>query len=616
MATPPSATPSSTSSPPTAAPHASSVEETSADLVILHETHVVYKHFLVKAGDDSDHATKVCKWCRHKFTGGMYRAAQHITSWKKMRRREVRICKDAPKAARDGVKALYETKSKTREQKRVAEVSAIAAVSGAAGESKKSRMTDFYGDESACKKNSADESICLAFAALRLPEHHADHPVWLNMVSCIARAGDGYVAPRRQFIGGFGLQKCCKRIESALVPIAASWRRDGVTVSSDMMTDRNHCPQANVLLINDSGAVFVESVDTKMEQKTGGYIASLLRPILKKLGPENVVAFCMDGGSNYAVACRELMEDYPHIEHPHGQWREGQAGPETRTAGTRFGTQFIAISRLCEVHLALVQMVLSEEWEGWAAGARSKSAATFREHIMDETWWKMAEFFTKLMAKPFAVMWATDATTKGMMGRLYDSMLQLTEDVDDILDKHSAGYLTRAEVKEIRLIVKHRWDKCLACPLHEVGRILNPANQEEGIFRNDVECTCVLKAYIAKHYDHLTFTDSDGEERRASLVPQEELTAYLTLQGSFGLPTAIEDHAAVKEGKMTAVQDLVYVAHNWQVVHNWYKVPEGQGVVNGNIPEAPLPEGYNVEEDGDEEEVGEEEDMVLEDEYA
>ncbi|CAI7899360.1 unnamed protein product [Closterium sp. NIES-54] len=565
-----------TSGPPTAAPHASSVEETSADLVILHETHAVYKHFLVKAGDDSDHATKVCKWCRHKFTGGMYRAAQHITSWKNMRRREVRICKDAPKAARDGVKALYETKSKTREQKRVAEVSAIAAVFGAAGESKKSRMTDFYGDESACKKNSADESICLAFAALRLLEHHADHPVWLNMVSCIARAGDGYVAPRRRFIGGVGLQKCRKRIESALVPIAASWRRDGVTVSSDMMTDRNHRPQANVLLINESGAVFVESVDTKMEQKTGGYIASLLRPILKKLGPENVVAFCMDGGSNYAVACKELMEDYLHIEHvpcathvldlmmedvgkmdwasnlvsrgneiitftrshhfTRGYLRSpmvngGKDKQVLKPAGTRFGMQFIAISRLCEVQLALVQMVLSEEWEGWAAGARSKSAATFREHIMDETWWKTAEFFTKLMAKPFAVMRATDATTKGMMGRLYDSMLQLTKDVDDILDKHFAGYLTRAEVKEIRLIVKHRASS-----------------------GNDVECTRVLKAYIAKHYDHLTFTDSDGEERRASLVLQEELTAYLTLQGSFGLPTAIEDRAAVKAGKMTAVQ--------------------------------------------------------------
>ncbi|CAI6006356.1 unnamed protein product [Closterium sp. NIES-65] len=536
-------------------------------------------------------------------------------------------------------------------------------------------MTDFYGDASACKKNDADESICLAFAALRLPEHHADHPVWRNMVSCIARAGEGYLAPRRRYVGGVRLQKCRKRIEAALAPIAASWRRDGVTVSSEMMTDRNGRPQANVLLINDNGAVFAETIGTRMESKTGAYIAGLLRPILKKVGPENVVAFCMDGGSNYAVACRELMEDYPHIEYipcathildllledvgkmdwaknlvtrggeiitftrnhhftrrylRSSEVKGGKGKQVLKPAGTRFGTQFIAISRLVEVRAALVQMVLSDEWNEWATGARSKSADTFREHIMDEAWWKKAEFFTKLMAKPFAVMRATDAATKGMMGRLYNAMLQLTEDVDAILEEHSA---------------------------------------EEGIFKNDIECTRVLKGYIAKHYDHLTMTASDGEERRASLVLQEELTAYLTLQGSCGLPTALEDRAAEKAGKMTAVQwwnwhgtdaphlatcairnlsqpvsaspcernwsmwdavhtarrnrlgsekcrDLVYVVHNWQVVHNWYKIPEGQRVVKGNIPEAPLPEGYKVEEDGAEEEVGEEEDMVLEDEYA
>ncbi|GJP47885.1 hypothetical protein CLOM_g7059 [Closterium sp. NIES-68] len=58
-------------------------------------------------------------------------------------------------------------------------------------------------------------------------------------------------------------------------------------------------------------------------------------------------------------------------------------------------------------------------------------------------------------------------------------------------------------------------------------------------------------------------------------------------------------------------RDLVYVAHNWHVVHNWYKKEEGLGVVAGNIPEPPMPEGYNVLE----EEAEEGEDDVLEDEY-
>ncbi|CAI5938220.1 unnamed protein product [Closterium sp. NIES-64] len=42
------------------------------------------------------------------------------------------------------------------------------------------------------------------------------------------------------------------------------------------------------------------------------------------------------------------------------------------------------------------------------------------------------------------------------------------------------------------------------------------------------------------------------------------------------------------------LRDLVYVTHNWQVVHNWNKAPEGLGVVKGNIEDPPTPAGYNV----------------------
>ncbi|CAI7848681.1 unnamed protein product, partial [Closterium sp. NIES-53] len=124
-----------------------------------------------------------------------------------------------------------------------------------------------------------------------------------------------YVPPNRHFIGGAGLKKVRQKLEEALAPVAASWKRDGVTVSSDMMTDRCGRPQANVLLVNDSGAVFEQAVDCHMESKTGGYIASLLRPVIDKVGPENVVAICTDGGSNYASAARKIASTWPHIEH-------------------------------------------------------------------------------------------------------------------------------------------------------------------------------------------------------------------------------------------------------------------------------------------------------------
>ncbi|CAI7880889.1 unnamed protein product [Closterium sp. NIES-54] len=52
----------------------------------------------------------------------------------------------------------------------------------------------------------------------------------------------------------------------------------------------------------------------------------------------------------------------------------------------------------------------------------------------------------------------------------------------------------------------------------------------------------------------------------------------------------------------TKCRDLVFVAHNWNVVRNWHSRADVMpGVVLGNMPEPPMPEGYNVVE-GDEEE--------------
>ncbi|CAI5480248.1 unnamed protein product [Closterium sp. Yama58-4] len=673
-------------------------------------THVVFKHFKVPIRPDTVGTIRVCKYCSKEFKGGAFRCAQHLAKWKGQRSRDVRLCAKVPADVRAAVAVHYEKKASNRDEKRRAEDAALNAVVGGA---KRGRITDFIGDEAQCKKGEADYAVSLFFAGCRIPEHHADNPLWRNMVRAINNAPHGYLAPRRNYIGGAGLKQCRTSIEKGLQPIAASWKRDGVTVSSDLMTDRCGRPQANVMLVNDSGAVFVEAIDCNMESKTGGYIASLLRPIIEKVGPQNVVALCMDGGSNYGAACKELMADWPHIEYVpcathvldllledvgkitwckdivdqcgdmityvrnHHFTRNylrskkvkgGKGKQLVKPAGTRFGTNYIALSRLVELRSTLSQMVLSEEFANWSAGARKTTADTFRGQVMDDAWWKNAAYLAELLAIPFKVMRATDSSAKGMMGTIYDLMLQLTEDVNDKLEAGEKT-LPRAVATDIGKIVRRRWDESLACALHVVGRILNPANQEEGIFRNDMECTRIFKAFIARHYDDKTFTNKDGEERRASLVLQEGLTAFLTLDGSFGLPEEIADREAVKAGKLSMVawwgwhgtdhphlaslacraltqpvsaspcergwasfesvhtarrnrlgseklRDLVYVTHNWRVVHKYHMLVESLAVLPGNMPEPALPEGYNKEEEEEEEEEGEEDEGVLADEYV
>ncbi|CAI5980918.1 unnamed protein product [Closterium sp. NIES-64] len=283
-----------------------------------------------------------------------------------------------------------------------------------------------------------------------------DHPLFINAILLVNRAGNGYVPPRRTFIGGAGLVAVRKGIEQGLMGIKSSWKKTGVTIASDMMTDKCGRAQANVLLINDSGTVFREAIDCSMEQKTRGYIAGILQPVVEEVGPENVVAFCMDGGSNYAVAVQELIAKWPHIQQVpcathvmdllpedvgkmgwakgvvdrtgemssfvrNHHWTraylrtkelvEGKVLQPLKPAGTRFGTQYIAVSRL--------------------------------------------QFFCKLMQLPYKAMRQTDADANGMMGRLYDVMLQLTEDVNNILDEDEQQ-LSSADKEKIRSIIKDR----------------------------------------------------------------------------------------------------------------------------------------------------------------
>ncbi|CAI7861400.1 unnamed protein product [Closterium sp. NIES-53] len=549
--------------------------------------HDVFKHFRLIKVDEEKSQQYECRYCCNVFSGAAIRCAQHLASWRKMKRREVALCKEAPTEVRVAMRKKYEAKAAAAAQRRQATSDAIASVTSSG---KRSRITDFLETDAEAGKRDAHEALALMFAGCRIPERVAEHPLFINAVRAIRNAGTGYVPPNREFIGGAGLRMCCDNIDRGLSGVKASWKRTGVTVTSDMMTDKNGRPQANVFLVNDSGAVFKDSVDCRMETKTGGYVASILGPVVEEVGPENVVAFCTDGGSNYAVACNQFIAEWPHIQHvpcgthvldlfmedvgkmpwaknvvdPAGDissfvrnhhwtrgylWKPEMVGARMlqalKPAGTRFGSQYIVVSRLCELRQSLAQMVVSDVWKGWAVGERKKPAEKFAVQVLDAAWWKTAEFFCKLMKLPFFAMRKTDADAKGMMGRMYDTMLQLTEDVGTVVEEDEEQFSYSDKV-HIRRLLKNRWDGSLACPMHVAGRILNPANQDEDIFGSDAECTKVFKAFITQHAEHLCNHD---------VMP---------------------------------------------------------GVVLGNMPEPPVPEGYNVVE-GDKEEEGE--DDILEDEF-
>ncbi|CAI5498717.1 unnamed protein product [Closterium sp. Naga37s-1] len=464
---------------------------------LLDVEHPVFKHFRLIKREEGKAQQYECKYCPLVFSGAAIRCAQHLTSWKTMKRREVTLCKNAPADVRLAMKSKYEKQAAVAEERRRSTEAAIA--SGTPG-GKRSPITNYLAGNAASTRREAHRSLALMFGGCHIPEQIVDHPLFVNAIRDVTRAGENYVPPGRKYIAGSGLQACRSGIESGLVGIKASWKKVGVTVASDMMTDKNGRLQANVFLVNDAGAVLHVCVDCNMEKKIGGYIAGLLKPVVEEVGAENIVAFCTDGGSNYPVACQILVAEWPHIQIvPCATHVLDLLMEDVGKLGWAKGV----VDRAGEMNGALRPV------ERLGGGGSKESSGGFAAQVLDAAWWKTAKFFTKLIKLPFIAMRQTDGSAKGMMGRMYDIMLQLTEDVEALVDADEEQ-LSSTDKQQIRHILKNRWDGSLACAMHVAGRILNPANQEEDIFGGDAECTRVFKAFLSKHMEFLTVREKEG----------------------------------------------------------------------------------------------------------
>ncbi|CAI5954688.1 unnamed protein product [Closterium sp. NIES-64] len=398
--------------------------------------HHIYRHFWTFEDPTKKGLQCKCLWCEKSFAFSSSQCTQHLAEWNdaNVRRDGGVVCAKVPKSISDAIRGGKETKITARKDKERAFEAALTAVSGHGGaepKAKKGRMEDWYGEGGEAAKRAADDSICLFITGTRLGETICQHLLFLNMLRAVNAAGTGYVPPKRGYVGGAGLLACKQQIEKALTPITKTWKETGMTIASDMMRDKSGRAQMNILCINASGAVFQEAVDCKAETKSGEFIVSVLQPVIEKVGPEHVVAICTDGGSNYVSAAKLLQKKYPHIEfvpcathvldllledfgsmawaqevvpaatdmisfiRSHTWTRAFLRCPELhgeekslqplRPAGTRFGTQYIAVSRLREIRPQLTAMVTHKNWE--EKGRKQLTGKDFEASVLDVEWW-------------------------------------------------------------------------------------------------------------------------------------------------------------------------------------------------------------------------------------
>ncbi|CAI7918494.1 unnamed protein product [Closterium sp. NIES-54] len=166
-------------------------------------------------------------------------------------------------------------------------------------------------------------------------------------------------------------------------------------------------PQLNFLAVNAIASVFLFGVDCGTEKKGAEFIAGHLKTAMVMVGTENVVGLLMDGASANVNAASIIALDYRKVQwircaahslnlmmkdigqldwakdtidraqqlistlkSAHwitGVLRKEKALQILKLAGTRFGTNYIALERLQAVRKTLDMLVLSEDWEEYDA---------------------------------------------------------------------------------------------------------------------------------------------------------------------------------------------------------------------------------------------------------
>ncbi|CAI7881045.1 unnamed protein product [Closterium sp. NIES-53] len=199
------------------------------------------------------------------------------------------------------------------------------------------------------------------------------------------------------------LEECKANTDTALKEVKDSWKDVGVCIACDGWTDSEGHPQLNFLAVNTIASVFLFGVDCGTEKKRAEFIAGHLKMAMVMVGTEIVVGLLMDGASANVNAASIVARDYPKVQGirraahslnlmmkdigqlnlamdtidrvqqlistlKNAHWITGVLGKEKalqilKPAGTRFGTNYIALERLQAVRKNLDKLVLNKMFD-------------------------------------------------------------------------------------------------------------------------------------------------------------------------------------------------------------------------------------------------------------
>jgi len=135
-------------------------------------------------------------------------------------------------------------------------------------------------------RDTLDYEIARMFYSSRLPFHLAKNPHYRSAFSYAANTSNlcGYIPPTYNKLRGPLRSKERSHVENLLQPIRDSWNDKGVTIVSDRWNDPQRRLLINFMVVNESGPMFLRSIDGSGEIKEKDFIGKHMRDIIMVVG--------------------------------------------------------------------------------------------------------------------------------------------------------------------------------------------------------------------------------------------------------------------------------------------------------------------------------------------
>lgn len=255
------------------------------------------KHFMILEKKDKGNNKVRCLYCDKEFTGAPVRMRAHLTG--DSPGLGVAPCPKAPEEVQAEMRLIDEDVMRARTKKR--KMQQLAQLS----EQKPGKGTVSGNIKVAFRtldKAEVDRDVGRFFYATGTPFHVIRSKYFKKMVKSVASFGTSYALPGYNRLRTSMLTQERTDIQQELGSLLENVPVTGCCVTSDGWSDTCNRPLLNILQVTPKGAIFIKSVDTSGETKTGQYIRDALDEVITKIGAEHVVGIITDNGSNCKAA--------------------------------------------------------------------------------------------------------------------------------------------------------------------------------------------------------------------------------------------------------------------------------------------------------------------------